>query len=58
MKNKKKIFTSLLLAISLLNVGTLTGCGSSNQRSAEYDYTQPVEITNVSYDPTRELYEA
>lgn len=58
MKNKKKIFTSLLLAISLLNVGTLTGCGSSNQSSAEYDYTQPVEITNVSYDPTRELYEA
>ena len=41
-----------------LTVGALTGCGGSTSASKNEtgDYSKPVEITNVSYDPTRELY--
>lgn len=45
---------SLVLA-AILAAGTLTGCGGKEDGASAED---PVEITNVSYDPTRELYVA
>lgn len=45
----------ILIAASLVvTLGVLTGCGSNNSKS---DKKKSIEITNVSYDPTRELYE-
>ena len=45
----------ILIAASLVvTLGVLTGCGSNNSES---DKKKSIEITNVSYDPTRELYE-
>lgn len=53
MSYKKRIFAILLA--SALSVGLLAGCGgNSDSGSASGD---SVEITNVSYDPTRELYQ-
>lgn len=43
----------LLTAVSLL-----AGCGSQTTQKAQTDKPKAVEITNVSYDPTREFYEA
>ena len=62
-------FLSLLLTVVLV-LSSLTGCGSANEASndsasetsAESDGETSnggaVSITNVSYDPTREFYEA
>lgn len=50
-KTKKNILTSILLGLALMNATTLTSCNTNNENSSK------VEITNVSYDPTRELYE-
>jgi len=50
--NRKKIVA--LGLIFALTVGVVTGCGKSKTASSN----NKVEITNVSYDPTRELYEA
>lgn len=50
--NKKKI-TGIILAAALAFTG-LTGCGSDNSSAKDGKVT----ITNVSYDPTRELYSA
>ena len=44
---KKKIVN--LFVAGILAVGSMTACGSSDGT---------VTLTNVSYDPTRELYEA
>ncbi len=41
---------------SLFVLGAFTGCGEKS--NAESEAKKTVEITNVSYDPTRELYEA
>jgi sulfate transport system substrate-binding protein len=45
-----------------LSLGALTGCGGSkgtqDSSTAEGGSAKEVEITNVSYDPTRELYAA
>lgn len=46
---KKKVIRIVLAGI--LTVGVLGGCGSNTDSST-------VQLTNVSYDPTRELYEA
>lgn len=54
MKKRKHLFQSLVL-ISALAL-TLTGCSSSSSEKAQ-DPKKPVELLNVSYDPTRELYE-
>lgn len=51
--NKKKI-TGIILAAALTLTG-FTGCGSKDSSSAK---DGKVTITNVSYDPTRELYSA
>lgn len=39
----------------MLTAGALAGCGIG-KAADDVDYSKPVEITNVSYDPTRELY--
>lgn len=46
---KKKVISIVLAGI--LAMGSLTGCGSSTSENK-------VQLTNVSYDSTRELYEA
>jgi sulfate transport system substrate-binding protein len=44
-----------LLAIALsLVIGSLAGCGKKQEATKEA--LKPVELLNVSYDPTRELY--
>jgi sulfate transport system substrate-binding protein len=61
----KKRAVALLTSLTLV-LGALTGCGSSTSattggsadNSAAASSLEPVEITNVSYDPTRELYAA
>lgn len=56
MKNKsvKKILASVL-ALSVIGVSTLTFAGC---QKADISNDSKVKITNVSYDPTRELYES
>ncbi|MEE3462547.1 MAG: hypothetical protein VZR00_11850, partial [Lachnospiraceae bacterium] len=52
--NIKKIAVVLAAVLAL---GTLTACGAgSGPDSSSSDGT--IELTNVSYDPTRELYAA
>ena len=55
---KKKILA--LTASAVLAVSSLTACGSENSSSGstESGNSEKVTITNVSYDPTRELYAA
>src|SRR5262245_40871823 len=57
-----KRFTSplALVALAALAVGCSSGNASSpsSGASAGKAANEPVELTNVSYDPTRELYEA
>ena len=52
----KKIIT--LFTVAALTLGSLTGCGSSAGTDGKKSdaSSKKVEITNVSYDPTRELY--
>lgn len=55
---RKKLFP--LLIVAALTIGSLTGCGSTSTGAANTQSGSAegsVEITNVSYDPTRELYE-
>ncbi len=58
MKKRKFVLQSVAL-ISLLALG-LTGCGraSSDKEASGQDAKKSVELLNVSYDPTRELYDA
>ena len=63
---KKKFRTIVAIsAAAVLAAGALAGCGSSSQESASSDSNAgasdesgTLTLTNVSYDPTRELYEA
>lgn len=70
---KKKLLkkkTIAFAAAAALTLGAFTGCGSdaassdnvsdtdTGTDSALSESADPVEITNVSYDPTRELYAA
>lgn len=50
--NKKRIIAILAFSTVLAVAGALAGCGRSD--TAESGGT--VTLTNVSYDPTRELY--
>jgi len=54
MKVNKLIALGVVFA---LTIGVLTGCDKGDT-SADSTSKPAVEITNVSYDPTRELYEA
>jgi sulfate transport system substrate-binding protein len=47
-KDESTMRTFLLLAIAVLAAGLLAGCWESEQKS--------IELLNVSYDPTRELW--
>lgn len=51
----KKNLLSLCI-VTVLLTGLLTGCSGNAEKTTKD--TKSVEITNVSYDPTRELYEA
>ena len=60
----KKRLLGFGIAATLI-VGALTGCSSSKNATAGNDAagtgapkTEKVSLVNVSYDPTRELYEA
>lgn len=53
MENIKRYLVTVLIFV--LAAGVLNGCGSSDSGSSG---SGKVEITNVSYDPTRELYAA
>ena len=57
---KKRIRLSAILLASALSAGLLSGCGNTSESngSAATAADDTVEITNVSYDPTRELYQA
>lgn len=58
MKNIKRTITkTLALGLVLLNVWNFTGCSADSETSTSNN-SDSVTITNVSYDPTRELYEA
>lgn len=55
---KKKIVS---LVLSALLIASITGCGKSdgNANSSKAEgKSETIELTNVSYDPTRELYKA
>lgn len=54
---RKKIIS---IAISVLLAASLSGCGSNSPESSAKgnDEGSSIELTNVSYDPTRELYAA
>jgi sulfate transport system substrate-binding protein len=56
---KKRILT--LLTVTALALGSLAACGSGSGSAGgtqSANTSDSVEITNVSYDPTRELYAA
>ena len=58
-KNMRKKLLPLL-TVAALTIGSLAGCGSTSTGAANTQSGSAegsVEITNVSYDPTRELYE-
>lgn len=57
MKKRKNFLQSLALLSVLALI--LTGCGSSSseKNTSAQESKKPVELLNVSYDPTRELYE-
>lgn len=56
MRIMKKRILGLGLA-TILALGAVSGCGSS-KKDTENNNAKEVSITNVSYDPTRELYKA
>jgi sulfate transport system substrate-binding protein len=51
---KKKILP--LVLGTALSLSALAGCGSNSSADGDSTSAKTVEITNVSYDPTRELY--
>lgn len=53
---KKRLFT--LLTVLALATGSITACGSGSGDTQSGSSADSIEITNVSYDPTRELYAA
>jgi len=57
--NKKRFFlNSLRVALIIVIIVSLAGCGAQNQgTAAKNETTKPVTLLNVSYDPTRELYQ-
>lgn len=56
MKKNLKRATIAVLAGAIIT-GNVTGCGNSKKEKNKVGESK-LEITNVSYDPTRELYEA
>lgn len=54
MKRKNIIAIGLIVILALTS---LTGCGAGSKEGKKSESSDTVSITNVSYDPTRELYE-
>lgn len=54
MKRKNIIAIGLIVILALTS---LTGCGAGSKEEKKSGSSDKVSITNVSYDPTRELYE-
>jgi len=52
---KKTRILSLVLSATII-MGIFVGCGKQNSNSESGASNKPVELLNVSYDPTRELY--
>lgn len=55
---KYKANVCLTMLLVTLTAGGLTGCGTENNTGATADKAANIELLNVSYDPTRELYAA
>lgn len=57
LKRRKFVLKSLigLLVISIL--ASITGCSKTAQQTPKSEAPKPVSLLNVSYDPTRELYQ-
>lgn len=51
----KAVATAITVVTIAGTLTSLTGCGIG-KAADDVDYSKSVEITNVSYDPTRELY--
>lgn len=51
----KAVATALTVVMIAGTLTSFTGCGIG-KAADDVDYSKSVEITNVSYDPTRELY--
>ncbi len=66
---KKRVHKGILMGLALVLTGVLAACGSNNDGSSaagaatvtgtdgNKEGSKAVELLNVSYDPTRELYE-
>ena len=52
--NRKSFIKLFLAGLLVLSVGVTSGCGSDSGSDAKN--AKKIELTNVSYDPTRELY--
>lgn len=52
---KKTRILSLVLSATII-MGVFVGCGKQDDSSENKASNKPVELLNVSYDPTRELY--
>jgi sulfate/thiosulfate-binding protein len=52
---KKTRILSLVLSATII-MGVFVGCGKQDSNSENANSNKPVELLNVSYDPTRELY--
>ncbi|NLI91510.1 MAG: sulfate ABC transporter substrate-binding protein [Peptococcaceae bacterium] len=57
--NKKRVFLNIMrAALIIVLIVSLAGCGAQNQgTAANTGSAKPVTLLNVSYDPTRELYQ-
>ncbi len=58
MQNKKnRFYQTAVVSAAVLALGSLAGCGGKDSDSSGSGDENTITITNVSYDPTRELYE-
>lgn len=56
---KKRLLKTIVAGSLILTLGFSTACGSADSaKESNTGKSEKVSITNVSYDPTRELYEA
>lgn len=58
MKTRNPVIALTCLCMGILIVYGLTACGGGAEEASPAEENTAVTITNVSYDPTRELYQA
>ena len=56
LKKRKFVLRSLIVLLVISIVASITGCGTKTAQTPKEDL-KPVSLLNVSYDPTRELYQ-